>query len=37
MVVNGKYLISPGKAKSFERMIQITNALIKKEQAEARK
>lgn len=37
MVVNGKYLISPGKAKSFERMIEITNALIKKEQAEAKK
>jgi thiol:disulfide interchange protein DsbA len=37
LVVNGKYLVSPGKAKSFERMIEITNALIKKEQADAKK
>ena len=33
LVVNGKYVISPGKAKSFPRMIEITNALIKKESA----
>lgn len=33
IIVNGKYLISPGKAKSFPRMIEITNALIKKESA----
>lgn len=33
LVVNGKYLISGGKAKSFPRMIEITNALIKKESA----
>jgi len=31
ITVNGKYLISPGKAKSFPRMIEITNALIKLE------
>jgi thiol:disulfide interchange protein DsbA len=31
LIVNGKYLVSPGKAKSFPRMIEITNALIKKE------
>ena len=37
LVVNGKYLISPGKAKSFERMIEITNALIKKESGRAKK
>jgi thiol:disulfide interchange protein DsbA len=28
LVVNGKYLVSPGKSKSFSRMIEITNALI---------
>lgn len=33
LVVNGKYLISPGKAKNFPRMIEITNALIRKESA----
>ena len=37
LVVNGKYVISGGKAKSFERMIEITNALIKKESAPAKK
>ncbi|BBL73556.1 thiol:disulfide interchange protein DsbA/DsbL [Methylomagnum ishizawai] len=31
IVVNGKYLVGPAKAKSFARMIEITNALIKKE------
>ena len=31
LVVNGKYVVSPGKAKSFARMIEITNALIKEE------
>lgn len=31
IVVNGKYLVSPGKAGSFPRMIEITNALIDKE------
>ena len=31
IVVNGKYLVSPGKAKSFPRMLEITNALIKQE------
>lgn len=31
IVVNGKYLVSPSKAKSFERMIAITNALIRME------
>jgi thiol:disulfide interchange protein DsbA len=31
LVVNGKYLISPGKSKSFGRMIQIANALIAQE------
>jgi thiol:disulfide interchange protein DsbA len=31
LVVNGKYLVGPGKAKSFPRMIEITNALIKLE------
>ena len=36
LVVNGKYLISPGKAKTFPRMIEITNALIKKESAPAK-
>jgi hypothetical protein len=35
--VNGKYVVSPGKAKSFPRMIEITNALIKKELASAAK
>jgi thiol:disulfide interchange protein DsbA len=35
IVVNGKYLVSPGKAKSFPRMIEITNALIKKESGPA--
>jgi thiol:disulfide interchange protein DsbA len=33
IVVNGKYVVSPGKAKSFPRMIEITNALIKLESA----
>ena len=33
LVVNGKYVVSPGKAKSFPRMIEITNELIKKESA----
>ena len=37
LVVNGKYVISPGKAKSFPRMIEITNALIKKESGSAAK
>jgi thiol:disulfide interchange protein DsbA len=37
LVVNGKYVVSPGKAKSFPRMIEITNALIKKELASAAK
>lgn len=31
MTVNGKYRISPGQAKSFDRMIAITEALVKKE------
>lgn len=31
LVVNGKYLVGPGKAKSFERMLEITDALIKQE------
>lgn len=31
IVVNGKYLVSPSKSKSFPRMIAITNALIEKE------
>lgn len=31
LVVNGKYVVSPGKAKSFPRMIEITNELIKQE------
>lgn len=31
IVVNGKYLVSPEKAKTFPRMIEITNALIQKE------
>jgi protein dithiol oxidoreductase (disulfide-forming) len=31
LVVNGKYLVSPGKSKSFPRMIEITNALIAQE------
>jgi thiol:disulfide interchange protein DsbA len=31
IIVNGKYLVSPGKAKSFPRMLEITNALIKEE------
>ena len=31
IVVNGKYLVSPGKSKSFSRMIEITNALIAQE------
>lgn len=35
IVVNGKYVVSPGKAKSFPRMIEITNALIKQESAAA--
>ncbi len=35
LVVNGKYVVSPGKAKSFPRMIEITNALIKLESAPA--
>lgn len=35
IVVNGKYVVSPGKAKSFPRMIEITNALIKQESAPA--
>lgn len=33
LVVNGKYVVSPGKAQSFPRMIEITNALIKREAA----
>jgi thiol:disulfide interchange protein DsbA len=37
LIVNGKYLVSPGKAKSFPRMIEITNALIKKESSPAAK
>lgn len=37
IVVNGKYVVSPGKAKSFPRMIEITNALIKMESAPAAK
>ncbi len=36
LVVNGKYVISPGKAKSFPRMIEITNALIKEESRPAK-
>jgi protein dithiol oxidoreductase (disulfide-forming) len=36
IVVNGKYVVSPGKAKSFPRMIEITNALIKQEAAAAK-
>lgn len=31
IVVNGKYLVSPSKSKSFPRMIAITNALIQQE------
>lgn len=33
IVVNGKYVVSPSKAKSFERMISITNTLIQMESA----
>jgi thiol:disulfide interchange protein DsbA len=33
LVVNGKYLVSPGKAKSFPRMLEITDVLIGKESA----
>lgn len=36
LVVNGKYRISPEKAKSFARMIEITNALIKQESGSAK-
>jgi thiol:disulfide interchange protein DsbA len=36
VVVNGKYLVSPGKSKSFPRMLQITNALIKQESGAAK-
>lgn len=35
IVVNGKYVVSPGKAKSFPRMIEITNELIRMESAPA--
>jgi len=31
IVVNGKFVVSPGKSKSFSRMIEITNALIAQE------
>ena len=37
LVVNGKYVVSPGKAKSFPRMIEITNLLIKQESTGAAK
>jgi thiol:disulfide interchange protein DsbA len=37
LIVNGKYQISPNKAKSFPRMLEITNALIKKESAPSKK
>jgi len=33
LIVNGKYRISASKAKSFEKMIEVTNALIKQESA----
>ena len=33
LVVNGKYVVSPGKAQSFPRMLEITNLLIKQESA----
>jgi len=33
MTIDGKYRISPGQAKSFDRMIVITEALVSKEQA----
>lgn len=36
LVVNGKYRISPDKAKSFPRMIEITNSLIKQESGSAK-
>lgn len=36
LIVNGKYIVSPGKAKSFARMIEITDALIKQESDQAR-
>jgi thiol:disulfide interchange protein DsbA len=36
LIVNGKYLVSPGKAKSFPRMIEITNALITQESGAAK-
>lgn len=35
LIVNGKYSVSPGKAKSFTQMIEITKALIKKESGSA--
>jgi len=35
IVVNGKYLVSSGKAKSFPRMIEITKALIQQESPKA--
>lgn len=35
LVINGKYVVSPGKAKSFPRMIEITNALIRQESGSA--
>jgi len=33
IIVNGKYRVSASKAKSFEKMIETTNALIKRESA----
>jgi thiol:disulfide interchange protein DsbA len=36
IIVNGKYLVGPQKAKSFPRMIEITNALIKQESKPAK-
>ena len=33
LIVNGKYRIGAGKAKSFEMMIETLNALIKQESA----
>lgn len=36
LIVNGKYRVSPTKAKSFSRMIEITNALIRQESGQVK-
>jgi thiol:disulfide interchange protein DsbA len=33
LIVNGKYRVGAGKSKSFEQMLEVTNALIKQESA----